>query len=128
MVDEPVKTEENKVESKSTETKSEGMFTGVRDTPVGPMDDINYHRMADALDIDYQDRKIPHIQEKIAFLADWAKQQTKSEDRLTQTLAIRELCKRLGLNITGKEMITKLHRWTYLDMQRKRIELQQGLI
>lgn len=98
------------------------------DSALGPLDDINYHRMADTLDVSYDDRKLPHMQEKIAFLTDWAKQETKSDDRLTQALAIKDLCRRLGFNLTGKEMITKLHRWTYLDLQRKRIEMQQSLL
>src|SRR5258708_7249639 len=121
----PPKTEEASPENIPPENEISG---GLRDTPVGPMDDINYHRMADALDIGYDDRKVPHIQEKIAFLSDWAKQETKSDDRLTQQLAIKDLCKRLGLNITGKEMVTKLYKWSYLDLQRRRIELQQQLI
>jgi hypothetical protein len=97
---------------------------------LGPLDDINFHRMADTLGIDYEARKIPHVQEKIAFLSDWAKQETKSDDRLTQLLAIKDLAKRLGMppGMMNKDIVTKLHRWVYLDMQRKRIELQQTLL
>lgn len=120
------------VKAEDADVKSEimvekGDFT-IREEALTPLDDINYHRMADTLDIDYSDRKIPHIQEKIAFLTDWAKAETKSDDRLTQALAIKDLCKRLGLNLTGKEMVTKLHKWAYLDLARRRIELQQQLI
>ncbi|HEX9504144.1 MAG TPA: hypothetical protein VF974_07585 [Patescibacteria group bacterium] len=119
--------EQAEVKSEAKEEVKEEAFTN-RQEVLTPLDDINYHRMADTLDIDYSDRKIPHIQEKIAFLTDWAKQETKSDDRLTQALAIKDLCKRLGLNITGKEMVTKLYKWSYLDLQRRRIELQQQLI
>lgn len=116
--------------SKTENTKQEttDQLGTIRESPITPLDDINYHRMADTLDVSYEDRKISHIQEKIAFLTDWAKQETKSDDRLTQALAIKDLCKRLGFNLTGKEMITKLHKWTYLDLARKRIELQQSLL
>ena len=121
----PTHGETAKTDNKPEESEVPSQF---HNNPVGPMDDINYHRMADSLDISSEDRRIPHIQEKIAFLSDWAKQETKSDDRLIQTLAIKDLCKRLGFNLTGKEMVTKLYKWSYLDLQRKRIELQQTLL
>lgn len=131
MSDTPIETPQEQTES-SSEKPIESTEAEVPEKrwegKLGPLDDINYHRMADTLDVDYEARKNPHIQEKIAFLTDWAAQETKSDDRLTQALAIKDLCKRLGYNITGKEMVTKLHRWAYLDMQRKRIELQQALV
>ena len=115
-------------ESTDSQLEKSVADTGLRDAKLGPLDDINFHRMADSLDISYEDRKVPHIQEKIAFLTDWAQAETKSDDRLTQALAIKDLCRRLGFNLTGKEMVTKLYKWSYLDLARKRIEMQQKLL
>lgn len=133
MADEPVITITTPVKSilpdgAATSIDEEKSLGSNREGVLGPLDDINYHRMADTLDIDYEARKNPHIQEKIAFLTDWAKEETKSDDRLAQALAIKDLCRRLGFNITGKEMVTKLHRWVYLDLARKRIEQKQSLL
>src|SRR5438552_1475562 len=77
-----------------------------RDEKVSYMDDTNYHRMADMLEISYEDRKDIHTAEKLSFLADWAKEQTKSEDRLQQFLAIKDLSRRLGYTFKGNDLIT----------------------
>ncbi len=91
---------------------------------IGFMDDINYHRLSDSFDIPYEVRKDPDVASKMGYLSDWAKGQTKSDDRLQQIIAIKQLAKSLGLQYTGKSLVTKLYQWARLDQDRKRIEMK----
>lgn len=92
------------------------------------MDDIEYHRMSDFFDVSYDDRKDIKIAEKLSYLTDWAKEKTKSEDRLQQTIALKELKTGLGFQSKGLELIDKLYQWTRLDVDRKRLEQKMELI
>ena len=96
--------------------------------PVTYMDDMNYHHMAEQMDISYEDRRDLQIAEKLSFLADWAKDQTKSEDRLQHALALKQLTRTLGLSMTGNDLVKKLYAYTRLDMDRKRIEQKMSLL
>lgn len=93
-----------------------------REDNITYMDDTNYHAMSEFLGIDYQARNNDQVAEKVAFLADWAKDRTKSDDRLQHQMAIKDLIRSLGLQMRGEELIYKLYKWTRLDMDRKRIE------
>lgn len=99
-----------------------------RQEAVTYMDDLNYHRMADMFDLSYEDRKDDSIAEKFSFLADWAKEHSKSEDRLDQYLAIKDLTRSLGYQSTGKDLIKKLYQWTRLDQDRRQVEKKMELI
>ena len=96
--------------------------------PVTYMDDMNYHHMAEQMDISYEDRRDLQVAEKLSFLADWAKDQTKSEDRLQHALALKQLTRTLGLSMTGNDLVKKLYAYTRLDMDRKRIEQKMSLL
>lgn len=92
------------------------------------MDDADYHRVADFLEVTYDERKDVKLAEKMAYLYDWAKTETGSEDRIKRLEAIKGLQKRLGISQTGKETIKKLFQYTRLDQDRKRIEAEMGLL
>ena len=101
---------------------------GVWEGTLSFMDDMNYHRMSDFFEVSYEDRKVHHLAEKLSVLTDWAKEQTKSDDRLQQQQAIKNLINGLGYQIKGKELVTKLHQWVRLDIDRRRIEQQMELL
>jgi hypothetical protein len=92
------------------------------------MDDVEYHRVAEFLEVNNEERKDFKLAEKIGYLYDWAKQETGSDDRIKRLEAIKGLQKRLGIWQTGKETIKKLYQYTRLDQDRKRIEKEMGLI
>lgn len=92
------------------------------------MDDINYHRMADFLEISYEERKDSNLAEKLSFLTDWAKETGKTEDKSEQKLMIRQLGKNLGLTAVGKELVHKLYQYIRLDNDRKKIEKEMQLV
>jgi len=104
------------------------MHEGLWEGTLGFMDDINYHRMSDLLEVSYEDRRDHHLAEKISFLTDWAKEQTKSDDRMTQYMAIKQLTNGLGYQIKGKELLIKLYHWTKLDLNRRKIEQAMELL
>lgn len=107
-----IQTEPSKIESRSD----------------GYMEDVDYHRMADFLEISYDDRKDRTMAERLSYLTDWAKELTGSDDRMQIMTAIKDLKSRLGIQIEGKEAIKKLYQWTRLDQNRKRIEKEMELI
>jgi hypothetical protein len=92
------------------------------------MDDIDYHRVAEFLEVNNEDRKDFKLAEKIGYLYDWAKEETGSDDRIKRLEAIKGLQKRLGIQQTGKETIKKLYQYTRLDQDRRRIEKEMELI
>jgi hypothetical protein len=92
------------------------------------MDDIDYHRVAEFLEVNNEERKDFKLAEKIGYLYDWAKEETGSDDRIKRLEAIKGLQKRLGIWQTGKETIKQLYRYVRLDQDRKRIEKEQSLI
>ena len=54
------------------------------------LDDINYHRMSDFLDISYEDRRDENIANKLAYLADWIKDTQKITDENEVRFAIHQ--------------------------------------
>ena len=92
------------------------------------MDNIEYHRVADSLDISYEDRKVTTLATKISFLYDWAKEVTKSDDRMTRVEAIVGLQRQLGIQGKGPETIKKLYQYARLDQDRRRIEREMNII
>ncbi|SRR5258708_1152240 len=89
---------------------------------LGYMDDMEYHRVADALEIGYDDRRASNMAEKLSYLYDWAKDITSSDDRISRIEAIRNLQKTLGIQGTGPETIKKLFQYERLDQNRRQIE------
>jgi hypothetical protein len=95
---------------------------------VNYMDQPDYHRVAEFLDIGYEDRKDEKMAQKLSVLYDWAKEETGSDDRIKRLEAIKGLQKRLGIWQTGKETIKQLYQYVRLDQDRKRIEREMGLV
>ena len=92
------------------------------------MDDVEYHRVADFLDVGYEDRKDVRVAQKLSYLYDWAKETTKSDDRIKRLEAVKDLQKRLGLPQTGPETIKKLYQYARLDQQRRKLEGEMELM
>ena len=99
-----------------------------REEKVNFMDDIDYHRVADHFEVDYETRRDENLAKNLSFIFDWAKTQTKSDDRVLNLEVLRGLTKNLGINYKGKELVKKLYQWTRLDQQRQRIEKEMGLM
>ena len=92
------------------------------------MDDMNYHQMAEHFDISYEDRRDTKIAEQLGYLADWAKVQTKSDDKLQHQLALKQLTRNLGLQMTGLLLVKNLYQYARLDQDRRRIEAKMGVL
>lgn len=92
------------------------------------MDDINYHSMAESFDVSYEDRRDPKMAEKLSYLADWAKEESKSEEIAEQKLTIKKLAKALGYQSTGPTLITKLYQYARLDQDRRRIDKEMEVL
>ena len=95
---------------------------GPAESQLGYMDDLEYHRTADALDVSYDERKEHDLAEKISWLIEWAKEKTGSDRRVDQLWAIKSLTKQLGWTYKGVDLIKKLYRFTRLDARRENIE------
>ena len=92
------------------------------------LDDIEYHKMAGIFDISLQERQDSHVAEKLSFLTDWAKNKTKSEDKTTQMLEIKNLQKQLGITHRGIPLITRLYQYARLDQTKQQIENEMRLL
>src|SRR4030042_3878176 len=97
-------------------------------SPVGFMDDLNYHRVSDFLGISYEDRKNSRLAEKVSLLFEWGEKTSNSKDRIDALMAIKDLQKRLGIQVVGKEAIQKLWQWVRLDTDRQRIEKEMEAV
>lgn len=95
---------------------------------MGYMDDLEYHRVADFLEIGYEERKISGMAEKLSYLYDWAKEATKSDDRIVRLEAIRTLQRSLGIQGKGAETIGRLWQYARLDQHRRKIEREMSLL
>ena len=92
------------------------------------MDDMNFHRMAEHLNISYEDRRDNNLADRINILYGWAKEQTKSDDLLQQEQAIKQLKNNLGYQGDGPDLVKRLYMWVRLDQDRKRIEQKMELM
>lgn len=99
-----------------------------REPPLGFMDDLEYHRVADWFEISFEDRNDQNIAERLSFLYDWAKDVTNSDDRMERLAAIKNIKSSLGMNTKGKEALKKLYQWARLDQSRRKIEKEMELI
>lgn len=95
---------------------------------MGVAENIEYHRVADFMEIDYNERQDPELAKKIDYVYKWGQTESGSEDRLQALLAIKNAIKGLGMTEKGKDMITKLYKWMRLDSSRKRIEQEMQLV
>lgn len=91
-------------------------------------DDIEYHRTADFLGIDNEDRNDFKLANKISTVYDWGSKKSGSEDRIDALMEIKNLQRRIGLQGQGTDVLKKLYKWIRLDSDRKRIEKKMELI
>jgi len=92
------------------------------------LDDIEYHRMADAFDISSDDRKDEDLANKLSLLTEWGEKTTGKKERIHTLLALKDLQKRIGFQEVGKEAVKKLYKWIRLDLDRQRIEKEMQVI
>lgn len=91
------------------------------------LDHSSYHRMCDFLRISDIDRRDTKIAEKISYLSDWAKKVTNSNEELDHMSKIKELIGDLGEPHIGLELLSRLHRYTRLISEKKRIDQEIAL-
>lgn len=114
------------VQDKSEPT-SEVQQNSQPDELMGVAENIEFHRVADFLEVDYSERQDPALAERIDFIYRWG-QETGGEDRIKALMAIKNLQKALGFTDKGKNAIKKLYKWIRLDTQRKSTEAQMELL
>jgi len=95
---------------------------------INPMENIEYHRVADFMGIDYNERQDPHVAEKIDYIFRWGQDTSGSEKRIDALMAVKNLIKGMGITDKGKEMIKKVYRWIRLDNNRRSIEKEMELL
>ena len=98
------------------------------ESPLNYMDDIEYHRIADFFDLQYNDRKDVHNAEKLSFLYDWASEEIGSKKRIDVLMKLKSVAEKMGWQFKGKELITKLYRWSRLVGNIKDIRKEMELL
>lgn len=96
------------------------------DELMGVAENIEYHRVADFMGVDYNERQDPKLAEEIDTIYRWG-QDMGGEDRVKALMAVKNLQKALGFTDKGKEAIKKLYKWIRLDTRRKSIETEMKL-
>jgi len=110
------------------EAKPEIIRQGPEQDLMGIAENIEYHRVADFLEIDYSERQDPNLAGKIDAIYRWGQDSAGSEDRIEALMAIKNLTKAMGITDRGTEKIKKLYKWIKLDTTRKRIEKEMELL
>lgn len=88
--------------------------------------DPKFHRLADFLGVDKYKRDDPKLAQKVAFLSDWAEDNSKSDDFPVILKTLIGLKKDLGTTLRGETLVRELYKWTRLDADSKRIEQQKA--
>lgn len=91
------------------------------------MDSTQYHKIAEFFDIAYEERRDSALFDKMNVIREWAAQQGKSSDPADILLEVDALRKKLGLQMKGKDLATRLHRYIRLSMDRDRLEKEMKL-
>jgi len=121
----PFKEDTQPVEEKSEQTpEPEKIF----EKATSYMDNMDYHKVAEFFDIAYEDRRDTSLFEKLGLIQEWAMTKSKSSDIIDALSQVNELKKRLGLQMKGRDLVTRLHRYLRLSMDRERLEKEMKLI
>lgn len=96
-----------------------------KDTGVEYKYNIEYQRFCDDLGMDRYKRSEPEVANKVAFLYDYAREQTGSEDGTTISKFISDLTRTLGYQVRGDTLVNTLFQWTRLDVDHQRLQLKQ---
>ena len=116
------------VEEKTPEAEPMPVKEGPEQDLKGIGENIEYHRVADFLDLSYSERQDPNLAEKVDLLYRWGQDTSGSEERIDALMAIKNLIKGMGITDKGQEMIKKVYKWIRLDNSRKKIEKEMELI
>lgn len=73
------------------------------------LDDMEYQKMADLLNISYTDRAKTDVAEKVSAIAEWSKKKTGSDETFQQFTAVQETKEKLGINSNGRDLVGKLY-------------------
>lgn len=88
--------------------------------------DPKYHRLADLLGVNKDDKLDSHLARKISLLADWSKQKSKSDSPDDIYAVIESLSRKLGVQFIGKTLVDHLYQRVRVEMDTKReIESEQ---
>ena len=112
-------------EATSTQTETEPINSP---SPSNFMDFPDYHRFADFFDVSGDDRRNETLANELSVLWEWGRQNTKSDDRVKISMALKDLTRMIGVKEIGPSLVKQLHKWIRLDYDRKRIEEKQKLI
>jgi len=88
----------------------------------------DYLRMANFLGLSRDSREDLSIAEKVDFLAEWARRKTNSDNQTDWMIALKDLQKKLGLNVRGRTLVNELFKYTRLSLQKEDLEKQMVLI
>lgn len=82
--------------------------------------DPDYHRMADFLGVDRDDRNNIKMAQKISLLTDWATWETGKDDLESLVEKIEELTKSEGINDRGRTLVDHLYQKIRIHMDKLR--------
>jgi len=85
------------------------------------MDDINYHKMADFMGVDYDARKDSSLAEKLSWLYDWAEEMVGSSEREDVYKELQMFKKFIANDEKGLDAINKMYKWTRLEKDKWKI-------
>ena len=91
------------------------------------LDNTDYHKMANFLGVNSDDRRDPKVAERIGFLGDWAKEICGSDDVSDHYAIVKQFIRDLGLPMVGKELIDRIYRFARLEQERRRIDKEMEL-
>lgn len=96
-----------------------------KDSGVDYKYNIEYQRFCDDLGVDRYKRLEPELANRVAFLYDYAREQTGSEDGTVVSKFVADLTKSLGYQVRGDTLVNTLFQWTRLDTDHQRLQMKQ---
>lgn len=88
---------------------------------------VDYHRFADYLGVNTDDRQEYDLARKMGLLYDWGIQKTSSGDFNKITQEVSKLQHKLGITYIGKMLVNTLTHWARIDMDNERLKTQQKI-
>lgn len=96
-----------------------------KDSGVDYKYNIEYQRFCDDLGMDRFKRLEPEVANRVAYLYDYAREQTGSEDGTVVSKFVSDLTQTLGYQVRGETLVNTLFQWTRLDMDHQRLQMKQ---
>jgi len=91
-------------------------------------DSIEYHRLANLLELDNSEREDSGMFDKAKLIHEWGQELVGSNDRLQIQMAIKHLTRTIGTTEKGTKLVNKLYQWIRLDQSRRRIGAEMEMI